>query len=474
MARLEQLLDEHASIAALDPAKLPGDPGPDLDADPGRPARPRPGPGRAPARRRVRRLPAARRRLAVRGQGRPDPRRPARARAWRRPGRAAGRPGAGHAAGPADLVGAGRRRCPACARRSAWPRTAGAAGRGRPGRGAGPGPGRGRWSGRLAARRRPGRSTAERARRRPTSRSRGCCGSPPPSSSRGWRRPPASSTPSCTRSTAATSRPGRAGRRCAAWSTCCRPAATSTPSTPRRCRPGWPGRPASSWPTRCWPATARTPATGRPRSACRCGAPPPCAPPATTSPRCWRCSGCGRVWDEASRRVTGLEVIGLAELGRPRIDVVVRISGFFRDAFPHVVTHARRRRHAWSPAWTRTRPTTACAPTRWPTWSGTTTCAAPPRRIFGSPPGAYGAGLLPLIDSRSWRDDADLAEVYAVWGGHAYGRGLDGRAAREDMEARLPADRGRGQEHRHPRARHRRLRRLLPVPRRAWSPPSAR
>ncbi|MCB9410923.1 MAG: cobaltochelatase subunit CobN, partial [Mycolicibacterium sp.] len=44
------------------------------------------------------------------------------------------------------------------------------------------------------------------------------------------------------------------------------------------------------------------------------------------------------VWDEASRRVTGLEVIPLAELGRPRIDVTVRISGFFRDAFPHVVT----------------------------------------------------------------------------------------------------------------------------------------
>ena len=56
-------------------------------------------------------------------------------------------------------------------------------------------------------------------------------------------------------------------------------------------------------------------------------------------------------------------------------------------------------------------------------------------RIFGSRPGSYGAGLLPLMDSRSWRDDADLAEVYAMWGGHAYGRGLDGRAARDDMEA---------------------------------------
>lgn len=43
------------------------------------------------------------------------------------------------------------------------------------------------------------------------------------------------------------------------------------------------------------------------------------------------------VWDEASRRVTGLEPIPLDELGRPRIDVTLRISGFFRDAFPHVI-----------------------------------------------------------------------------------------------------------------------------------------
>ena len=55
-------------------------------------------------------------------------------------------------------------------------------------------------------------------------------------------------------------------------------------------------------------------------------------------------------------------------------------------------------------------------------------------RIFGSKPGACGAGLLPLIDARNWRDNADLAEVYAAWGGFAYGRDLDGREARADME----------------------------------------
>ncbi|SFO98671.1 cobaltochelatase CobN [Amycolatopsis arida] len=140
------------------------------------------------------------------------------------------------------------------------------------------------------------------------------------------------------------------------------------------------------------------------------------------------------VWDEASRRVVGIEAIPLAELGRPRIDVTVRISGFFRDAFPHVIAllddavrlvaeldepesdnfvraHARAdlARHG-----DERRATT---------------------RIFGSKPGSYGAGLLPLIDSGNWRDDADLAEVYAVWGGYAYGRDLDGAPAREDMES---------------------------------------
>ena len=137
------------------------------------------------------------------------------------------------------------------------------------------------------------------------------------------------------------------------------------------------------------------------------------------------------LWDPASRRVTGLEPIPRDELGRPRIDVTVRISGFFRDAFPHVVAllddafgmvaeldepdnyvreHAVRDRDQHGD------------------WRRAT------MRIFGSRPGAYGAGILPLIDSRNWRDDGDLAEVYAVWGGFAYGRGLDGVPARPDME----------------------------------------
>ncbi|GAA0207002.1 cobaltochelatase subunit CobN [Saccharothrix mutabilis subsp. mutabilis] len=140
------------------------------------------------------------------------------------------------------------------------------------------------------------------------------------------------------------------------------------------------------------------------------------------------------VWDDQSRRVTGLEPIPLDELGRPRVDVTVRISGFFRDAFPHVVAllddavqlvaaldepaednYVRAHAQAAEAEHGDRRRATL--------------------RIFGSKPGAYGAGLLPLIDSRNWRDDADLAEVYAVWGGYAYGRELDGVEARTDMES---------------------------------------
>jgi cobaltochelatase CobN len=139
------------------------------------------------------------------------------------------------------------------------------------------------------------------------------------------------------------------------------------------------------------------------------------------------------VWDEVSRRVTGLEVVDLAELGRPRIDVVVRISGFFRDAFPQLVTLLDDAVGLVAgldedPAANLVRAHALADLERHADLRRATT------RIFGSPPGAYGAGLLPLLDSRSWRDDADLAEVYAAWGGHAYGRGLEGRAAREDME----------------------------------------
>lgn len=143
--------------------------------------------------------------------------------------------------------------------------------------------------------------------------------------------------------------------------------------------------------------------------------------------------GCRPTWDDRSRRVTGVEVVPLAELGRPRIDVTVRISGFFRDAFPHVVAlmdDAVRQVAALDESTSDNHLRAHVAEDL----AGHGDERRATARIFGSKPGAYGAGLLPLIDARNWRSDADLAEVYAVWGGYAYGRGLDGREARTDME----------------------------------------
>ncbi|MGI5469991.1 cobaltochelatase subunit CobN [Streptomyces sp. CA-132043] len=139
------------------------------------------------------------------------------------------------------------------------------------------------------------------------------------------------------------------------------------------------------------------------------------------------------VWDDASRRVTGLEPVAPEELGRPRVDVTLRISGFFRDAFPHTIglldDAVRLVAGLDEPAeqnFVRAHAQADLAE------HGDERRAT--TRIFGSRPGTYGAGLLQLIDSRDWRTDADLAEVYTVWGGYAYGRGLDGCSAREEME----------------------------------------
>ncbi|MEN3120992.1 cobaltochelatase subunit CobN [Janibacter sp. LM] len=139
------------------------------------------------------------------------------------------------------------------------------------------------------------------------------------------------------------------------------------------------------------------------------------------------------VWDEQSRRVVGLEPIPLAELGRPRIDVTVRISGFFRDAFPHVIAliddavalvagldEREEDNHV------RAHASADLADHGDERRSRT--------RIFGSKPGSYGAGILQVVESGSWRSDDDLAQVYTAWGGYAYGRDLDGRPAAEDME----------------------------------------
>ncbi|NYI78787.1 cobaltochelatase subunit CobN [Nocardioides panzhihuensis] len=139
-------------------------------------------------------------------------------------------------------------------------------------------------------------------------------------------------------------------------------------------------------------------------------------------------------WDEASRRITHLDIISLEELGRPRIDVTVRISGFFRDAFPHVVSMLDDAVRMVadldeSPEENYVRAHTLADLAEHGDQRRATS------RIFGSKPGSYGAGILQVIEAGNWRSDADLADVYTAWGGFAYGRDLDGAPAADDMRA---------------------------------------
>jgi cobaltochelatase CobN len=160
-------------------------------------------------------------------------------------------------------------------------------------------------------------------------------------------------------------------------------------------------------------------------------------------------------WDDANRRVIGLDVIPLGDLGRPRIDVMVRISGLFRDAFPHLVRLLNEafglvarleeplamnylRAHLARDTAFLCRPVVGGSDQA----AGLSVDEAARRaglRVFGSKPGAYGAGLLPLIDGRNWQTVDDIAEVYLRWGSFAYtgDEQADGHEERDAFRLRL-------------------------------------
>jgi cobaltochelatase CobN len=150
------------------------------------------------------------------------------------------------------------------------------------------------------------------------------------------------------------------------------------------------------------------------------------------------------VWDGLSRRVVDFEILCLSVLGRPRVDVTLRISGFFRDAFPNLIdlfdqavegVAALDEPPDQNPLAARVQQETQF----WQT-AGLTQQQAEQRshyRIFGSKPGAYGAGLQGLIEAQNWTDDQDLARAYISWGSYAYARCSNGRAAPDAFKQRL-------------------------------------
>ncbi len=149
-------------------------------------------------------------------------------------------------------------------------------------------------------------------------------------------------------------------------------------------------------------------------------------------------------WEPASRRVTGFEIMPLSILDRPRVDVTFRISGFFRDAFPaqvDLIDSAARAIAAldepdnFNPMAARVKVDKARLKTEGYNESDSERLAG--ARVFGSMPGAYGAGLQALIDEKGWRDDRDLAQAYLVWGGYAYGGGQAGQPTHQQFQQLL-------------------------------------
>jgi cobaltochelatase CobN len=150
------------------------------------------------------------------------------------------------------------------------------------------------------------------------------------------------------------------------------------------------------------------------------------------------------VWDGMTRRVVDIEVLPVALLGRPRVDVTLRVSGFFRDAFPNLIDLFDRAVTAVAnlPESPDQNPLAAQVQQEAQAWqaAGLSFEQAQGRsryRIFGSKPGAYGAGLQGLIESQQWETDADLAQAYLNWSSYAYTGQGEGRSAPEAFATRL-------------------------------------
>jgi cobaltochelatase CobN len=150
------------------------------------------------------------------------------------------------------------------------------------------------------------------------------------------------------------------------------------------------------------------------------------------------------VWDGISRRVVDFEILPPSILGRPRVDVTLRVSGFFRDAFPNLMdlfdSAVTAVANLDEPE--EINPLAAKVKTETELWQtqGLTAEQAKSRslyRVFGSKPSAYGAGLQGLIESQNWTSEDDLAHAYINWSAYAYSRKAEGKFAPEAFNQRL-------------------------------------
>ncbi len=146
--------------------------------------------------------------------------------------------------------------------------------------------------------------------------------------------------------------------------------------------------------------------------------------------------GCEPVWEQASGRVTDFRILPVSHLGRPRVDLLLRVSGLFRDAFADTLRllatipkrlaeleeseHENPVRASWLEETAAHRDNGV---------DDGEAARRASRRVFSSEPGSYGAGLLPLMDGGNWNTAGDLASVFIEWGNHAYDS--DGSATEE-------------------------------------------
>ncbi|KKC35378.1 hypothetical protein WH87_17585 [Devosia epidermidihirudinis] len=154
--------------------------------------------------------------------------------------------------------------------------------------------------------------------------------------------------------------------------------------------------------------------------------------------------GAKPVWDPGSLRVSGYEIIPLAKLGRPRVDVTLRVSGFFRDAFPAQIALFDRAIRAIGALDEPTEENPIAARMRTDALgmmaegaSEREAALSAGHRIFGSKPGTYGVGLNAMIDSGTWKNKADLGKRVLDWGQYAYGAQASGTPERARFAARL-------------------------------------
>jgi cobaltochelatase CobN len=150
------------------------------------------------------------------------------------------------------------------------------------------------------------------------------------------------------------------------------------------------------------------------------------------------------VWERASGRVTGFEILPASVLDRPRVDVTLRVSGFFRDAFPGLIDLVDSATRAVAvldePPDVNPLAARVAADRRRLEARGMPPAEAAQRagyRVFGSMPGAYGTGLQVLLDERIWDDESDLAKTWLEWSGYAYGAGAEGAAEPAMLRERL-------------------------------------